>query len=111
MSTKTPSDKPAIAALFDSPSEDADDAAHAMGKRADVVRTRDDLVALIDHLRADLALKPELWTNPELPEFLEAMGAWVQDMDGFYKNVGEDMTALPPWRIFADILVAAREYE
>ena len=46
-----------------------------------------------------------------LASFLAAMSAWSEDMEGFYENSGEDLASLPPWRVLADILMAARVYE
>jgi len=39
------------------------------------------------------------------------MRGWLEDMDGDYANTGENPSQLPPWRIFADALMAARIYE
>lgn len=44
------------------------------------------------------------WENPDLSRFLEAMHAWTEDM-------GERVPASPSWRIFADMLMAAKIYE
>jgi hypothetical protein len=40
-----------------------------------------------------------------------AMAGWIHDMDGHYQNTGQNLSELPPWRVFADILMAARIYE
>ena len=44
------------------------------------------------------------WENSNLGRFLEAMHAWIQDMD---QRIPEQ----PSWRTFADILYAAKIYE
>jgi hypothetical protein len=80
-------------------------------ERARSVRTRSDLVDFLRALEADFADNPEEWDNGDLASFLEAMAAWSADMEGFYLNSGEDLDALPPWRVLADILMAARAYE
>ena len=47
----------------------------------------------------------------DLPAFLEAMAAWVEDMEGYYQNRGEELPDQPRWRTLGEILLAARVYE
>jgi hypothetical protein len=82
-----------------------------LAERARSVRTREDLVAFVEALAADYGTNQSTWTNTDLASFLAAMLAWSEDMDGFYENAGEDLASLPPWRVLADILMAARVYE
>lgn len=82
-----------------------------LSERARAVRTREDLVAFIEALDADYAGNGSTWTNTDLASFLGGMSGWSQDMKGFYENRGEDLASLSPWRVLADILVAARIYE
>ncbi|GAB2876299.1 hypothetical protein ACCI51_13695 [Microbulbifer echini] len=51
------------------------------------------------------------WENTDLESFLEAMAAWSKDMDGYYINLGRDVPQDVPWKIFAEIIYAARIYE
>jgi len=75
------------------------------------VQTRDDFVRFLTKLQADLRDNRDQWANADLASFLEAMAAWVQDSEGFYQNTGQRAADLPPWRLFADILMASRMYE
>lgn len=83
----------------------------AIVDRARAVRTRDDFVALLGAVVADLQTHPEDWTNRDLQSFLEAMAAWGEDMAGFYSNRGEDLANIAPWRVMADMIMAALIYE
>jgi hypothetical protein len=80
-------------------------------EQAHRVETRDDLVALIVVLVADLKANPDAWDNKDLPSFMEAIAGWVEDMDGYYRNTGQDFSKLSVWRVIADLLMAARIYE
>jgi hypothetical protein len=73
------------------------------------IRTRQDLSSFIVSLsRRDMTA----WENQDLPSFLEAMGAWVNDMDGYFRNVqGRSAPDQPSWQLFAQILLAASVYE
>jgi hypothetical protein len=51
------------------------------------------------------------WENQDLLPFLEAASAWIHDMEAFYANQGVAMPANIDWKVFADILLAARVYE
>lgn len=82
-----------------------------LAERAATVRTRADFVVFLEALRLDHATNGAAWANPDLPSFLEAAGAWSRDSDGFYKNAGLDPSTLSPWRLLADVLMAARVYE
>jgi hypothetical protein len=82
-----------------------------LAERAQAVQTREDLTAFVAELNADFDDNRGAWTNADLASFLEATAAWVQDMDSYYQNTGQRLADLPPWRIVADILMAARNYE
>ena len=77
----------------------------------DSISTREELSEFIAQLSKDLKNNKEEWENPDLPSFLEAMSAWVDAIDGYYKNKGEDMPQDVPWDMFANILYAAKIYE
>ena len=78
---------------------------------ADTVETRDDLVAFVERLRADLAASRSQWENADLPQYLEALAAWVADMDGYFANNGDPVPKAPSWRLVAQMLDAAKHYE
>jgi hypothetical protein len=75
------------------------------------IQTRQDFIAFLEALEADFLANRDGWTNANLSSFLEAMTAWSQDMEGFYDNTGEELAKLSPWRVLADVLMAARIYE
>ncbi len=75
------------------------------------VRSKEDFVAVVRELERSLREKPATWENDTLPRFLEAMAAWTEVMDGYYRNIGDAVPREPSWRLFADILSAAAVYE
>ncbi len=82
-----------------------------LSERARAVQSREDLVAFVEALKADLKANRGDWANADLASYLEAMAAWIQDMPGYYQNTGQNLSELPPWRILADVLMGARIYE
>jgi len=79
--------------------------------QADAVQSCEEFATFVRSLRQNLLEHSADWENANLPEFLEAMAAWVEDMQGYFTNKGTRMPAQPNWSIFAQILAAARQYE
>jgi hypothetical protein len=78
------------------------------------IKSRDDFVQFLIALSKDCEQNSDKWENKTLTTFISAMSAWSEDMDGYYKNMGLlDQMHLDDanWRVFADILAAARIYE
>jgi hypothetical protein len=82
-----------------------------LADKAKLVSSRAELVDLVRELKKDLQRNPDQWVNADLPSFLEALAAWVEDMDGFYVNQGRPVPALPDWGTLADMLMGGRCYE
>ena len=76
------------------------------------IRSREDFVVFVHALSRDLHTNREAWDNNTLERFLEALGAWVEDMDGYYINQGKPTPQQPDWKVLGDILLmAAKVYE
>jgi hypothetical protein len=73
--------------------------------------SREDLADLVRGLADEFRRKPDDWQNRDLHSYLEAMAAWVEDMDGYYRNRGEVAPDQPTWKTLAQILQAAKVYE
>ena len=74
------------------------------------VNTRDELISHIFHLLDDNdALE---WENETAYSFLQSLAAWLNNCDGYYRNLKNPVDVeTPTWQIFADALTAATEYE
>jgi hypothetical protein len=75
------------------------------------IRSREDFVAFVKAMSKDLRDNPATWESSSLERFLEALGAWVEDMDGYYINQGKPVPQQPDWKVAADMLMAAKMYE
>ncbi len=52
------------------------------------------------------------WENFDLGSYLNAMAAWLETADGYYKNTNQTVSSsAPSWRLFTDMLMAASVYE
>ena len=82
-----------------------------LNQRIETIQERDDFVVFVRELLASLSREPSSWANCDLESYLDALGGWVQDMDGYYQNRGEAVPLQPTWKTVAQVLLAARVYE
>ncbi|WP_437500871.1 DUF7660 family protein [Sorangium sp. So ce1099] len=75
------------------------------------IGTKEDLSKFILSLAKELENNPDYWTNRKLEDYLEAMAAWILELDAYYANLDEQQKEQPTWRTFGDILMAATMYE
>ena len=75
------------------------------------IQTREDFVKFIILLVKDFETRPDSWENVTLRDYLEAIASWTEDMDGYYQNLNFPVPEKIEWKIFANILMAAKMYE
>ena len=75
------------------------------------VATKTEFLQFLEELLADLKQNSDAWENPSLERYLEAIAAWVNASDSYYRNSGQPSPANVSWRFFAEALTAARIYE
>jgi len=51
------------------------------------------------------------WENKDLKDYLEGLGSWIEDMDGFFENMNIDKPENINWKFIAMTLSAATVYE
>ncbi|OOQ59275.1 DUF7660 family protein [Mucilaginibacter pedocola] len=79
--------------------------------KLETIKTREDFVEFTQLLLKNLGEHPEDWENVTLKDYLGAIAAWTEDMDGYYRNMQLPMPANVDWKVFANILMAASIYE
>src|SRR4051812_44304745 len=72
------------------------------------VASKQDFIRLVRELAEQHRQKPQEWENRDLPSYLEALAAWVEDMEGFYANQGQPLPDPPGWGTLGQALLAAR---
>jgi len=75
------------------------------------ISSRQELVEFIMALIADYENNSASWENKDLPNYLDGLAGWTQDMQGYFHNIGEEMPEQPSWALFAAMLLAAKDYE
>jgi hypothetical protein len=82
-----------------------------LNDQARAIQSRGDFVCFVRALLQDLDRDPGQWENLDLRSYLDALAAWVEDMDGYYQNKGEPVPEQPSWKVLGNILLAAKFYE
>jgi hypothetical protein len=76
------------------------------------IQSRQQFIAHLFRLLDDFDGAGDHWANQDIYTFLQAMAAWLNDCQGYYRNAGRQIdvdNAL--WQVFADALSAAAVYE
>jgi hypothetical protein len=81
------------------------------GKQLEGIQSREDLVRFIHALRQDFLDNPDTWENDTLQRCLDALAAWINDMDGYFQNRDEPIPSQPSWQLIGQMLIAASMYE
>lgn len=56
----------------------------SVAKKIQLISNREDFVLFVYELSKSFRTNPESWENKDLGAYLEALAAWVEDMDGYY---------------------------
>ncbi|MDN5286366.1 MAG: hypothetical protein JWR38_2640 [Mucilaginibacter sp.] len=73
---------------------------------------RKSFIKFLSSLRNGFENNTGTWENTTLSDFLEALEAYADDVQGYYDNIHRGINAdIPTWRVFADILEGASMYE
>ena len=75
------------------------------------VASWDDLAWFVVALLEDYEKNPYQWNNCGMYPFLDAMASCIQQKDERYENYDKPFSEDQPWKIFAEILYAAKTYE
>jgi len=79
---------------------------------AESIKTKEDFENFLKLLAKDFEENPKDWENGTLKAFLEALHAYTEDVEGFYKNMGIPFEPeTPTWSVFAQLLLGAKVYE
>lgn len=76
------------------------------------VTDRQTFITFLNLLHKDFMDNPESWENKTLPDFLNALRSYTEDIQGYYNNMNINVQADEAnWSTFADIFKGAKIYE
>ncbi|MCQ3929515.1 MAG: hypothetical protein DPW16_03570 [Chloroflexi bacterium] len=82
-----------------------------LDEQVEEIQSQQDFILFVKGLAEDFKQNTDQWENQNISAYLEAIGAWVADMDGYYANMGQLPPQNPSWRLFGQTLLAAKFYE
>lgn len=82
-----------------------------LNREVNDIQSRADFVLFVRSLLQHFRQNPQDWENRDIEAYLDAIAAWTEDMDGFYQNQEKPVPQQPDWRLFGQILLAAKYYE
>jgi hypothetical protein len=80
-------------------------------KQVESIKSKEDFVRFFSALINNFQSQPHCWVNKDLSSYLGAIQSWVEDMDGYYVNTNQPVPNKVDWKVFAQIMTAARVYE
>jgi hypothetical protein len=75
------------------------------------IDSREGLERITRLLLGDLRRNSDEWENPTLDRYLEALAEVISSAETIYKNMERKTPVEPSWRLFGELLLAARYYE
>jgi len=76
------------------------------------VTDRQTFIKFLDLLRKDFLDNPESWANKTLPDYLEPLSAYTEDIQGYYDNMNLNVDSdKADWSMFSDLFKGAKIYE
>ncbi|MFC0178757.1 DUF7660 family protein [Thorsellia kenyensis] len=75
------------------------------------IKNKADFLFFINKLKQSLENELESWVNNDLSSYLEALSDWIEGIEQFYINTKQPIPENISWKVFADILMAAKMYE
>lgn len=75
------------------------------------VKSKEDFISFINQLSNDNQINSNEWENKDIFSYLEGVSAWVEDMDGYYKNMKLEAPTDIDWKFIATLFYVGKIYE
>jgi len=75
------------------------------------IKSKNEFLDFLTELQKDKELNPQEWENKELSSYLEGIGSWVEDMDGYFLNMRKEIPQDIDWSFIATMFYVGKIYE
>lgn len=75
------------------------------------VDSKEEFMKFLDELRCDNEQREEEWENKDIKAYLEGVHSWVDDMEGYFRNMDMDIPKNIDWKFIATLFYAGKIYE
>ena len=79
--------------------------------RINDVNSKEDFIIFLTELRHDRKQRSGEWENAEIASYLEGICSWVEDMEGYFQNMGIDLPTDINWKFIAILFYVGKIYE
>jgi len=82
-----------------------------LSKEINKTESKEDFIKFLIKLRNDRDKNESAWENQDITGYLEAIGSWVEDMDGYFTNKGIEEPKNINWKFIATLFYVGKIYE
>lgn len=75
------------------------------------IKTKEDFLYFMEKLREDNQINGEEWENKKIYSYLAGISSWVEDMEGYFNNIGMDEPINIDWKFIATLFYVGKIYE
>ncbi len=75
------------------------------------IENKDEFIKFIELLADDKTSNSLEWENVDIVSYLNSIKSWVEDMEGYYKNMNLDIPNNIDWKFMATLLYVGKIYE
>lgn len=75
------------------------------------VDSKEEFMKFLDELRCDNEQREAEWENKDIKAYLEGVHSWVDDMEGYFRNMDMDIPKNIDWKFIATLFYAGKIYE
>lgn len=75
------------------------------------IMNKEDFLCFMEKLKEDSQLNGEEWENKEIYSYLAGISSWLEDMEGYFHNMGMVMPTDIDWQFIATLFYVGKIYE
>ena len=75
------------------------------------IESKEDFILFLCSLAKDSQDDLESWSNRDISSYLSGISSWVEDMDGYFRNMKMEMPTAVDWKLIATMLYVGKIYE
>lgn len=82
-----------------------------IGNILESVNSKEEFMEFLVKLRYDNENREEEWENKDISAYLDAVYSWVDDMEGYFRNMNMDIPDNINWKFIAILFYVGKIYE
>ena len=75
------------------------------------INSKETFLAFISELKLDFINNSQSWENKNVSDYLASIQSWIEDMGGYYDNIGKEEPQSINWNFIATLFYIGKIYE